>query len=82
MNIDYRVRVPITDVTMDLTFPVNTFFSTEPIVHVTIEGAATNVAITRNSTLLGSFGYVYTSLTLGFDAGAVGKYVNVSVHGE
>ena len=75
----FNARLPVSGTSVTVTFPVNVFFSTPPIIHVTIEGAPTEVSITRNSEEIGGHGFVYTSVTLGFQSGAVGKTFNISV---
>lgn len=78
----FSARLPVSSTSVTVTLPPNAYFSTPPIVHVTIEGAPTDVSITRNSEEIGGNGFMITSIDIGFQAGAVGKYFNISVIAE
>jgi len=75
----FNARLPVSGASVTVTFPANVFFSVPPIINVTIEGAPTEVSITRNSEELGGHGFVYTSVTIGFQSGAIGKFFNITV---
>ena len=79
---NFNARLPITDLAITVTFPANVVFSVPPIIHVTIEGAPTHVAITRNAEETGGLGFVYTSVLFEFQAAALGKHFNISVFSE
>lgn len=78
----FNARLPITSTSITVTFPDNIIFSTPPIIQITIEGAATNVAIERNSVIYGDYGFIYKSVTLTFETGAVGHIFNMTVFPE
>ena len=78
----FHARLPITGTSVTVTLPVNVYYTTPPIVQLTIEGAITHVDIVRNLNDLGDLGFVYTSIEFTFQAGAVGKYFNVTVSPE
>jgi len=71
-----------TGTSVTVTFPAGTWFVAEPAVLVTVLGAPTDVAATLNSTALDGIGNVYSSVTLTFQAGAVGKRFSLLVAGE
>lgn len=75
-------NLAVTGTSITVTFPAGTFFVTEPAILVTILGAATNVNATLNGQTLPDLGWVYTSLTLTFDAGAVGKRFSLLIAGD
>ena len=80
--ISFHARLPVTGTTVTVTLPPNVYYATPPIIQVTIEGATTDVGITRNIEDLGSIGFVYTFVDFTFQAGAVGKYFNVTITPE
>lgn len=75
-------NLPVTGTSITVTFPAGTYFVTEPAILVTILGAITEVNATLNSTALDGIGNVYTSLTLTFQAAAVGKRFSLMVAGD
>lgn len=75
-------NLAVTGSSIIVTFPAGTYFVTEPAVLVTVLGAPTDVNVTLNSTALDGIGSVYTSVTLTFQAGAIGKRFSLMVAGD
>lgn len=75
-------NLPVTGTSITVTFPAGTYFVAEPAILVTVLGEVTNVAATLNSTALDGIGNVYTSVTLTFQAAAVGKRFSLMITGD
>lgn len=75
-------NLPVTATSITVSFPVDTYFVTEPAILVTVLGEVTNVNATLNSTALNGVGNVYTSVTLTFQAAAVGKRFSLLIAGD
>ena len=75
-------NLAVTGTSITVTFPVGTFFVTEPAILVTVLGAVTEVDSALNGQTLPDLGWVYTSLTLTFAAGAVGKRFSLLIAGD
>lgn len=75
-------NLPVSGTSITVTFPVGTYFVTEPAILVTVLGEVTNVAATLNITALDGIGSVYTSITLTFQAAAVGKRFSLLIAGD
>lgn len=75
-------NLPVTATSITVTFPVDTYFVTEPAILVTVLGEVTNVNAMLNSTALNGVGNVYTSVTLTFQAAAVGKRFSLLIAGD
>lgn len=75
-------NLPVTATSITVTFPVDTYFVAEPAILVTVLGEVTNVNATLNSTALNGVGNVYTSITLMFQAAAVGKRFSLLIAGD
>lgn len=73
----------ITDTSpIQLDFPAGQYLVTEPVVLVTVSGAATHVTISATTTPMGDMGNVYTHVELVFDAACVGRRAHVLVIGQ
>lgn len=75
-------NLPITGTSVSVTFAPGTYFVTEPAVVVGILGAPTEYDATLVHASVPGVGEVYTSMTLSFPAGAVGKRFSLIVDGE
>lgn len=75
-------NLPVSAASITVTFPADTWFVAEPAILVTVLGEITNVNATLNSTALDGVGNVYTSLTLTFQAAAVGKRFSLLIAGD
>lgn len=75
-------NLPIAGTSVTVTFPAGTYFVAEPAVVVGILGAPTEYDATLVHASVPGVGEVYTSLTLTFQAGAVGKRFSLIVDGE
>lgn len=75
-------NLPVTGTSVTVTFPPRTWFVAEPAVLVTILGAPTDVDATLNSTAIDGIGNAYTSITLTFQASAVGKRFSLLIAGD
>jgi hypothetical protein len=75
-------NLAVTGTSITVTFPAGTWFVAEPAVLVTVLGAPTDVGATLNSTAIDGIGNAYTSLTLTFQAGAVGRRFSLLVAGD
>lgn len=78
----FSARLPVSATSVTVTLPPNAYFSTPPVVLVTVEGAPTDVSISRDAEEIGGHGFMITSIVIGFQAGAVGKMFNIAVIAE
>lgn len=78
----YAANLAVTATEITVTFPAGTWFVAEPAILVTVLGAVTEVDAALNVGAVSGVGNVYVSVTLTFQAGAVGQRFSLMIAGE
>jgi hypothetical protein len=80
---EYSRNFGISSLTMQFDFYPSTYFINEPHVFVTLWDAATNlVSVVNAQTVVAGLGSVYTSVTITFPSGYVGKKGSLLIRGD